>query len=411
MHHPDINRHSRRARWSWALYDFANTIYSAIVVTLYLPLYLNQQTGKNWPMGVAMFGSLLLAAFLVPFLGAVADRTGRTKQYLFRLTVLCCLCAASLGLWTQTLLILFFFFLANIAYQSSLVFYNSLLPTIAQDDEQGWLSGIGVALGYLGVIFAIPIAHWASQHWHMNSVFFVAGFLFFIFAIPLFLWVPADQPHDHSPLTTSLFKERATEVTRTIFQLPRYPILLFFLIGNFFCVDAVNASIAWFSVYTKSVFNTSQSTLILLFLALNAMAFLGGLVMGKLTHRFGAVRIIFFAVICFMIAILSAVFVHSLLWFSILVLSFGGFGISGLWTAGRRLLIQLAPEEHIGEYFGLYGISIKLSIFGSLSFALLSDWFNLRIALGAQLVSLSLGLFFLILMKYQMKRMDNASDF
>ena len=67
---------------SWALYDFANTIFSAVVLTAYFPLYLTEVTGANWSLGMASSASMILAGAVVPFLGALSDRTGGAKKYL-----------------------------------------------------------------------------------------------------------------------------------------------------------------------------------------------------------------------------------------------------------------------------------------------------------------------------------------
>jgi len=69
---------------SWACYDFGSTVYSAVVISSYFPLYLTELTGVNWSLGVATSGSMLLASLVVPVLGALSDQTGRTKTYLVR---------------------------------------------------------------------------------------------------------------------------------------------------------------------------------------------------------------------------------------------------------------------------------------------------------------------------------------
>jgi MFS transporter, UMF1 family len=71
----------------WSLYDFANTIFSAVVLTAYFPLYLTELAGKNWFLGAATTGSMILAGLFTPFFGALSDQTGRTKQYLVLTTL------------------------------------------------------------------------------------------------------------------------------------------------------------------------------------------------------------------------------------------------------------------------------------------------------------------------------------
>ena len=127
---PDAGRDSFRNILSWALYDFANTIFSGIVVTVYFPLYVNDLTGRDGDIGNAVLISMILAGVLVPLMGSVADRTGRTKYYLIRLTVFCCLATCLMSvpgimkgessgkLW----FVMAMFIVANFTYQITLVF-------------------------------------------------------------------------------------------------------------------------------------------------------------------------------------------------------------------------------------------------------------------------------------------------
>jgi UMF1 family MFS transporter len=398
--------YGKRAAWSWAFYDFANTIYSAIVVTVYLPLHLKELTQRNWPMALGMVSSLILSALLSPFFGALMDHTGRIKVYLWALTLMCIIATCALAFTSYVPLIIFIFFVANFAYQSSLVFYNAILPSLAARSEQGRLSGLGVGLGYLGVVFALPIAYWIEQKNPTTWVFPVAGVLFFIFALPLFLWVPETHPASKSKIAKSVMVERWGKVSQTLKSVVSNRLLLFFFLGNFLCVDAVNAAIIWFSVYTKSVFGVSQGTLIGLVLALNACAFVGGILMGKLTDRMGSLNTLFLASLLFGLAILLSGLLRSFALFYVAMVGLGSFGIAGLWTAGRKLLVEIAPPQEIGEYFGLYGITGKLSVVGSLLFAVISDHFNPRAAILSQLISLSLGAFFLFQMKKEMPHLS-----
>ena len=124
-----------KAALSWCAHDLANTIYSAVVVTIFLPLYAKEQTGLAWPAGVIATLSMFAAAFVVPVLGGVVDRTGRGKAYLVRTYYAYCL--MTLGMSLGALLpggiamVLLLFAVANFSYQASLVFYNSLLPVVA----------------------------------------------------------------------------------------------------------------------------------------------------------------------------------------------------------------------------------------------------------------------------------------
>ncbi|MHC5080817.1 MAG: MFS transporter, partial [Planctomycetota bacterium] len=144
---------------SWAMYDFANTIYSGIVVTFFLAIYLTDEIGLAATFfGVATTLSLITSGLISPFLGSIPDLTGKTKRYCLITTVICVACTALLSGASVPLLILGAYFLANVMYQVAMVFYNALLPTVASPRRQGFVSGWGVALGYIGVILALLVA-------------------------------------------------------------------------------------------------------------------------------------------------------------------------------------------------------------------------------------------------------------
>lgn len=371
--------------WSWAFYDFANTIYSAVVVTVYLPLYLNSLSGRNTPLGLAATLSMILSGFLVPPLGTLTDRTGKTKLYLFLSTALCVLATASLSFISTTLGLLTAFITANILYHSSLVFYNSLLPVTAPPESQGFVSGLGTALGYLGVLFALPIAHFVDLHWGRQWVFLLAGILFFLFALPLFAWVPERAA---SSSTRISLKE-------TVQTLAKNHPMLYFLLGNFFLLDVLNALILWLSVFLSKTFHLPQAKLIETILALNFSAFIFGIIAGKMTDRLGYKTVLISAGGALAVLLTAAASSHSFFWVRIFILLFGGYAAAGIWTAGRKGVVELSPPGRVGEFFGLYGFTSKVSAIGSTLLSLFADIFDFRIAVASQLVSVALGLFFL----------------
>jgi MFS-type transporter involved in bile tolerance (Atg22 family) len=70
----------------------------------------------------------------------------------------------------------------------------------------------------------------------------------------------------------------------------------------------------------------------------------------------------------------------------------GAFGLSGIWTAGRKLVVVLAPPERVGSYFGLYGVTVKLSVVGSVVYGFVEHAHGAKPAMLAQGAQLLLGL-------------------
>ncbi len=364
---------TRLSLTSWALYDFANTIFSAVVLTAYFPLYLTELTGANWYLGAATTSAMILAGLAIPFFGALSDQTGKTKKYLLRSTLICIGFMALLSASRMPLILIMIFIVACFFYHASLVFYNSLLVVVAPPEKQGFASGLGTGLGYLGVVFALPIAHTVDQTFGRSQVFLGGALLFFIFSLPLFFWVP------ERPLSRPRVPERISwrgewkKLTKTIYSLSERPRLLLFLGGNFFVVDALNSAIFWISVYAREVFHPGQNLLIGFLIALNAAAFLAGLLAGVITDRWGAIKTLTLSGFLLVLTLGSLSLVSSFAGFVAITLSAGAFAIAGIWTAGRKALVELVEPDRLGEYFGLYGLTTKVSVVGSLIFSVVAD--------------------------------------
>ncbi len=151
------------ASFSWILYDFANTIYSMNVVTMYFSLWVtvNLARADLW-VSVSNSLSMALVALSLPILGVFSDHHGRRLPYLWYLTLICILGTLLIGItgyffaagWYLLVPVLCFI-VANYSYQGALVFYNALLPVIAEPKRLGKISGYGVGMGYVGAIIGL----------------------------------------------------------------------------------------------------------------------------------------------------------------------------------------------------------------------------------------------------------------
>jgi UMF1 family MFS transporter len=356
---------------------------------------------------------MVLAGLFVPIAGALADRTGRAKTYLWWFTVLCCGATVGIGLAANDtlydgkngviapgyviLLVVVLFGLANLAYQMSLVFYNTMLPTVASPDRQGRVSGLGVGLGYLGVVFALPLAQYAyNQTGSMRAAFYVAGATFFVSALPLFVVVPGQRRRNTDPVTPAVVGRQFREVARTLGTIRRIPPVLFFFIGNFLCVDVVNTLLMWTRPYLIHGAGFSSEGSIQVLMLMSVSAFVLGMGMGWLTDKMGSKRTMLAATGSLGLCIVTAGLLDTKWLLVAIITVFGSGGLAGVWVAGRKFLLEIAPEDKVGEFFGIYGITIKLSVFGCTLYAGLADWSGShRTALLSLLAPLAVGIAFL----------------
>jgi MFS-type transporter involved in bile tolerance (Atg22 family) len=235
---------------AWVLYDLANTVYAAVLTFLFTP-YAKAVLGDLRWHGVVTFGSMLLAGLLVPVLGALADQTSRTRGYLVAATLVCIAATAGFGLSFGAAALLLCYFVANVSYNLGLLFYNSLLPSVAAPGREGRLSGIGTGLGYFGTILVLVLLLPMADR--PEAAFPLAAALFLLAALPCLLLVPDRRPPRHTGLGAAA-RGAFGQLRGTLRDLPRHPALLWFLLGNFCLVDVLNTAIAYFAAFTLGVF-------------------------------------------------------------------------------------------------------------------------------------------------------------
>ena len=365
---------------SWASYDLANTIYSAVVVSYAIALHAKEFTGVEKYTFITYSLSLLASGLFVPFAGELTDRTGRARTYLIVATLACCASCAAISWVFWAPLIFLFYFVANFCYQSALAFYDSLLPVVAPPEKRGLVSGLGVGLGYGGTVIAMPAAMWLLQFYRsfdpsheLRFHFVFAAGLFLLFSIPLFVGVP-ERPARKKPLPgQKLLRLSFRRTMVTLRALPRHPAMLFFLVGNFLCVDALNAAIIAYAPYAENVLGIERMEIMMWMIPFSLSALALGILGGRLSDRFGAGRVLLSAAGAYVVAVLICGISSSRAAFYGAFILFGGYGLSTIWVAGRKMLLDLCPPGQVGKYFGLYNVGHKLSMIGILLFGLLAD--------------------------------------
>jgi len=408
---------------AWALYDTASTIYVATATFLFTPYFTNRFEDRT-SIGVVQTVALLLTATLTPFAGALCDRTGRARGYLAFATAANVLALGAFGFGGAKAGLLTAFFVANVAYNLAMTFYLALLTSVAPRSRAGLIGGIAVGCGYLGTVLVLVSAAILDPKTQaaVEPLFLWAAAAFLVLALPCLLLV-----RDRRELTLSgrgALQAAAAQLGSTLRELPRHRALLWFLLGNFCLQDVVNTAHAFFADFVKTVFDppyragtltlfghgflpTAESPdggmirfYVLLGLLLNAVALLAGFLLSLVTDRRPLLVLRLAGLALFGGLCGGALFGggDTTLFFCTLVV-LGAFGLAGIWTAGRKLVVLLAPPERVGEYFGLYGITVKLSVLGSTVYGVVADAFGPKAALLSQSVQLVLGLLLLALVK------------
>ena len=375
----------RRAVASWVLYDLANTIFSMGVVSLYFSLWVRDQVGAERAdavYGVVTAISMGIIFVISPLLGAMTDRAARRMPFLVWSTVLCVLLTALIGrggyLFTMVA-----FVLANATYQAGLQFYDALLIEVSTPENRGRISGLGVAIGYLGSYFAVAIGLIFGTDDKPFLFTAIAG-AFLLCSLPCFIFVrERGNPNPRPVFGWRVIRESTTETLATLRDGGRYPGLLRFLVGRVFYTDAINTVISIMTLYTVNVAVASgleqkagEGKAQLIMLSAISAAVAGGFAWGWLVDRIGPKRtlsmVLWLWVVTFACA--AAIGLFTLPVNTLFVIgALAGIGMGGIWAADRPYMLRLTPPDRIGEFYGLYGMVGRFSaITGPLIWAIVA---------------------------------------
>ena len=349
---------------SWSLYDFANTIFSMNVISLYFALWVTvDHGGQDILYSFALSLSMLAVAVSVPVLGAISDTTGKRQRPLVSLTLFCVICTALIGgtpnLWVGLVL----FVIANYCYQSALVFYNGMLPSVSQGTHVGLVSGYGVSLGYMGSIAGLLMVKPFVEESGRSAAFLPTAALVLFFSLPCFFFVR--DPEKKSSPPVQITKVFAT-LKETFSRIKHYKSLFQFIIIHFLVLDAVNTIIAFMAVYATKVIGFDGNEITQFLISSTVGAMIGAIIIGFLVKHKGSIWA-YWLVLWLWIAALSLAAVSqstTLFW---CVGPLAGMGMGGVWVVSRSIVVELSPPEKLGEFFGFYSLAGKTaSIFGPL---------------------------------------------
>ena len=368
---PEYNKRTVRA---WVSYDFANSIYPAVVTTAVFPIfYRGMVVGGEGGLGELWWGwavalSAIVVALTMPLLGTIADRSGTRKRFL-AFYVTCCLAGVALMTTLQPGMIVagfFFFLLANVGFESANVFYNAYLPDIVPPERLGRVSGYGFGLGYLGSALGLIIVLPLARSGQIELVWITVVAFFLIFAIPAFRFLPAD-PKGGIGIAQAVAKGFA-DFKRIASDVWGDRNLRRFLFAFFFYIDGVLTIIVMAAIIAEVTFGFNQQQVIILFLIVQFSALLGALTLAKPADRIGPKKVLTGVLFLWVAAGISVYFVESSNVFYGLAVA-AGFGLGSVQSASRALMASLVPDGREAEMFGFYALCGRSSsVLGPLLF-------------------------------------------
>jgi UMF1 family MFS transporter len=372
-----IPSHKKKGILGWAIYDFANTIFSMNIVTMYFAQWIVVDNKvEDIYYSISYSTSMLLVALTMPALGAVSDARGKRMPFLLTLTLLCVMATGALGiignasadLGIRVLVALVLFAAANYCYEGGLVFYNALLPEVSTPETVGKVSGWGVGLGYVGAIAGLLLVkpfvdgrlfglNLGFSHGGRQDAFIPTAVFFLLFSLPTFFWIKEKLPEIHSKIKIG---EAFRRVWEGISQTRRFPGVLRFLVAYHFFSDAIATVSIFMAVYAQVVMGFPDSVKLWFFVVATTFAVLGSFLCGFLTDSIGPKKTLVFTVLGWIVSLLVITLStnQTVFWIMGPVI---GICLGATWTASRPLLVELVPRETLGQFFGLYALAGKVA--------------------------------------------------
>ncbi len=377
-----------REVWAWAMYDFANSGYTTVVITAIFNAYFVAVVAEGQAWGTfAWSAALALSYFLVmltaPALGAFADAYAAKKKLLLLTTIGCVIFTAGLVLVGKgdLYLAIALIVLSNFFFGSGENLIASFLPELARGEAMGKVSGWGWSVGFIGGLVSLGASlvyiSWAegqgqgAAEFVPVSMLITAG-LFTLSSLPTFLVLrerAVPQPH---LVGRGVMAESLARLGNTLHHARRYRDLGRFLVCLVFYQAGIQAVIALAAIYAQQAMHFGTQETVKMVLLVNIMAAGGAFLFGHVQDRLGHVRTIAITLLGWMLMVMIAFYADTpeKFW---LAAGIAGLCLGSSQSAGRALVGYLSPTGRSAEFFGLWGLAVKLSsIIGPLTYGLVS---------------------------------------
>lgn len=371
---------SRREVFAWAMYDFANSGYTTVVLTAVFNAYFVGVVaggGKGqgatatflWTLSMALTNLMVLLS--APVLGAIADFGARKKRFLLVTTIVCAAGTAGLG-WVgpgDIALGMVLVVISGFMFATGEDLIAAFLPEIAGQEEAGKISGYGWSLGYFGglLVLGLCLAYiaWARARGqgapqYVPVTMWITAAAFILASIPTFAWLRERATPRRLQPGQSYLRIGFKQVGETFRHARRYRDLFRFLtaLAVYYC--GINAVIVLTAIYVEQVMGFGTEETVVMILVVNVTAAAGAFGFGMVQDRLGSIRTLTLTLILWIGALVLAYFTTSRAWFW-LVANLVGIALGSSQSAGRALIGLFSPPGRTAEFFGLWGLAGKLA--------------------------------------------------
>ncbi len=371
-----------REVWAWAMFDFANSGYTTVVITAVFNVYFVAVVtqGEVWgtfAWTLALSVSYALIVLTAPLIGAYADVHAAKKKLLVITTLGCIVATAALGMVGpgELALGIALLIVSNYFFGTGENLIAAFLPEIARGHALGKVSGWGWGLGYIGglltlalclayVTYAQGLGHSSEQFVPVTML--ITAAVFFLAALPTFIWLK--ERASPQPLPGGGYTGVFARIWHTVQHAREYRDLLRFLVCILFYQAGVQSVITLAAIYATEAMGFQTNDTIMLILVVNVTASLGALAFGQVQDRLGHKTTIALTLLGWLLTIAVAWLAQTpgVFW---IAANLAGLSLGASQSAGRALVGYLSPAKRRAEFFGLWGLAVKLSsIFGPLTY-------------------------------------------
>jgi UMF1 family MFS transporter len=362
----------KRDRWMWYLYDVGNSAYAAVVILAIYSAYFKEQVvggvegSRLWGLSVGI--AMLVVAVIAPLLGVIADFAGSKKRFLLFFTILSCTSTASLFFVEEgdILLGMVLFILAEIGYRGGQVFYNSLLPEIADRDDFGRVSGYGWAIGLMGgvvclfLVLGLVMTHEGT--WMVRLSLVITALYFAIFATPLFLWLQEKAQHQEMREGENYLSVAVKRLRKTFASVRDHREFIKYIIAFLIYNDGILMMINFAAIFGVVMFGLAQQQIILFMILIQVTSVIGAFLSGWMTDFISAKSTLVIFLVMMLATVVGLFFNNTVPGFYVIG-GMAGLALSSVQAVSRAMVGKLGPPGRSAEFYGFFAVAGRTSSF------------------------------------------------
>lgn len=414
---------TRREIFGWCCYDFANSAFTTVIVTVVFSVFFTKVIAAGsaapdtlWGLGLGIAQAIVIVAS--PLLGAIADATASKKRFLMISGIGLAAFTAALA-FTGAGTIAYAIFavvVSNVFFALGEIFCASFLPELSTGKNMGKISGYGWSFGYLGGLLSLGLCFFilppdlASDPGRVRLALVITAGFILIGMLPTALFLRERAVAVPGIGFGSALRGGWQQLAGTFRELPKHKTLVRFFIAFTLYMSGLSAVIAFAAIFAERELGFTIKELVILFMALQIGSSVGAFALGFLQDRLGSLHTLSIAIGLWIVVSVGAYFCHSKGLFFVIG-NLAGLAIGSTQSASRAVVGLLVPEGRAGEVFSFWGIFARVAgMIGAFTMGILSDAAGIRVAVLVNGLFFVAGLALLYFFRLHPRKEHGTSD-